>query len=243
MELVLDCVNKRFRNERVETSALDRVSLDFPSGSLTTVVGASGCGKSTLISIAGLLMVPDAGTVSFDGVPVSRQSKRARFEFRRRNIAFIFQSFNLIDELTVRENVMLPARYLGFSRQEQEERADRVLQDLGMSFRAHHYPPQLSGGQRQRVAIARGLTCEPRLILADEPTGNLDHESRDKVIEALRLCRTRGTTVIIVTHDPVIARIGDEMVEMRAGEVHARHRAAGQTSTIRSTPVPAGIIT
>jgi putative ABC transport system ATP-binding protein len=234
MHIELHGVTRRFRSRDVETTALNALSLAIPSGRLTTVIGPSGCGKTTMLAIMGLLDAPDEGEVRFDGECVSRLSARRRLALRREKVSFIFQSLNLIEEISVTENVALPARYMSLPARECRERAEQALEDLGLGFRAGHFPFQLSGGQRQRVAIARALAMRSNVILADEPTGNLDRESSAGVLEALLACRARGTTVILVTHDPDIAELGDFVVEMQGG--HVTLERAGELGERRAAP-------
>jgi len=234
MQIELDGVTRRFRGRNVETTALNGLSLEIPSGRLTTVIGPSGCGKTTMLAIMGLLEVPDAGEVRFDGAPVSRLGRRRRLLLRRERVSFVFQSLNLIEEISVLENVALPARYMSLPGRECRARAEQALDEMGLGFRAQHFPFQLSGGQRQRVAIARALAMRSDLILADEPTGNLDRDSSAGVLEALLACRARGTTVVLVTHDPDIAELGDVVVEMQGG--HVVRERAGELNERRSAP-------
>lgn len=236
MQIELDGVTRRFRSRNVETTALNGLSLEIPSGRLTTVIGPSGCGKTTMLAIMGLLEAPDEGEVRFDGAPVSRLGRRRRLVLRRERVSFVFQSLNLIEEISVLENVALPARYMSLPARECRSRAEQALEEMGLGFRAQHFPFQLSGGQRQRVAIARALAMRSDLILADEPTGNLDRDSSAGVLEALLACRARGTTVVLVTHDPDIAELGDFVVEMQGG--HVVNGRAGELSERR--PAPSG---
>lgn len=228
MKIELHEITKRFCGRDIETAALDGVSLSIPSGKITCITGPSGCGKTSLLSVAGLLERPDSGEVRFDGRPVSQLSVRQQFEFRRVAISFVFQSLNLIEELTVHDNVILPGFYLNRRDRNNKARADRALEELGLTYRADHLPRQLSGGQRQRVAIARALANRTDILLADEPTGNLDSESSQRVMQSFEACRNRGVTVVIVTHSPEIAAIGDQVVELQGGKIANIDASASQ---------------
>ena len=193
-------LSKIFRTEEVETVALNGVSINVEDGEFVAIMGPSGCGKSTLLNILGLLDNPNSGEYWLDGEPVGKLKESERTKYRRGRIGFVFQSFNLIDELTVEENVDLQLRYLNVPSKERRERVTEILRKVGLSQRAKHYPQQLSGGQQQRVAIARAVVGKPKLILADEPTGNLDSKSGLAVMELLSQLNAEGTTIVMVTH-------------------------------------------
>jgi putative ABC transport system ATP-binding protein len=199
-------LTKKFVTDEIETHALSDVSLEIRRGDYVSIAGPSGCGKSTLLSIIGLLDTPTNGSYALNGHPVANLSVGERARIRNREIGFIFQSFNLIADLTVFENVELPLTYRSMSPAERKERVGRALDDVGMGHRAKHLPSQLSGGQQQRVAVARAIAGEPSLLLADEPTGNLDSKSGESVMDLLRRIHDNGATICIVTHDPRYAR-------------------------------------
>lgn len=216
----LENVRKLFRTEEVETTALDDVSVNVDEREFVSIMGPSGCGKSTLMNIMGMIDTPDAGNYFFNGDEVTNSSQRRLTELRRGHIGFVFQNFNLIDELTVFENVELPMIYSGgLSAGERRTRANAVLEKVDMAHRANHFPRQLSGGQQQRVAVARALVNQPKLILADEPTGNLDTEHGDEVMEMLGGLQAEGTTIVMVTHSPDAAARGDRVVNMLDGKI------------------------
>lgn len=193
-------LSKIFRTEMVETTALHNVSLEVNNGEFVAVMGPSGCGKSTLLNILGLLDSSDSGEYYFDGTEVSRFSEKQRTNLRKGNIGFIFQSFNLIDDLNVYENVELPLLALGESQSVRKTKVEEILEKMKIGHRRNHFPRQLSGGQQQRVAIARALITRPKLILADEPTGNLDSNNGEQVMQLLEEMNATGTTIIMVTH-------------------------------------------
>ena len=198
----LDGVSKVFYTDEVETHALDEVTLDIHPGEYVAVSGPSGCGKSTLLSILGLLDTPTAGDYTLNGRGVSQLSQAERARTRNREIGFIFQSFNLIGDLTVQENVELPLTYRGMAPSERRERVTAALEKVEMAHRARHLPSQLSGGQQQRVAVARAVAGQPSILLADEPTGNLDSKNGEAVMELLQTLHDEGSTICMVTHDP-----------------------------------------
>jgi putative ABC transport system ATP-binding protein len=213
-------LKKIYRTEQVETHALAGVDLSVSRGEYVAVTGPSGCGKSTLMSILGLLDTPSSGVFKLAGRDAASLRERDRAAFRNRHIGFVFQSFNLIGDLTVAENVALPLVYRGIGRAERAERAARILSEIGMAHRGGHYPGQLSGGQQQRVAIARALVTEPDIILADEPTGNLDSRAAEAVMELLEeLHVQKGATILMVTHDLHYARRARRIVRMSDGQV------------------------
>ena len=203
--LKLSDVSKTFQGGDVRTTALDRIDLEIDAGEYVAITGPSGCGKSTLLSMLGLLDTPDSGDYLFDGQNVSGWSETELNSLRKGRIGFIFQSFNLIEQLSVAENVELALTYLAVPVRERKERVAAMLDKLGVAHRARHRPSQLSGGQQQRVAIARALVASPALLLADEPTGNLDTANGDEVMRLLRQINAEGTTVIMVTHSPAHA--------------------------------------
>ena len=193
-------LSKVFRTEEIETTALNKVSFNINDGEFVAVMGPSGCGKSTLLNILGLLDNPTEGSYIFAGQEVAKLKEKDRTKFRKGNIGFVFQSFNLIDELDVYENVELPLKYMNISASERKKRVTEILKRMNISHRAKHFPQQLSGGQQQRVAIARAVVANPKLILADEPTGNLDSKNGKEVMDLLSELHSEGTTVVMVTH-------------------------------------------
>ena len=211
-------LEKIYRTEEVETVALNKLSFDVKSGEFVAVMGPSGCGKSTLLNILGLLDDPDAGSFLFNGIEVSKFNERKRAELRKRNIGFVFQSFNLIDELTVFENVELPLIYLGMKSADRKQRVEAILDKVQIMHRRNHYPQQLSGGQQQRVAVARAVVNNPKLILADEPTGNLDSSNGNEVMQMLSDLNEQGTTIIMVTHSEHDARYSHRIIRMLDGQ-------------------------
>ena len=215
----LDKLTKKFVTDEVETHALSDVSFEIRRGDYISIAGPSGCGKSTLLSIIGLLDTPTHGSYALNGRPVADLSVTERARIRNREIGFIFQSFNLIGDLSVFENVELPLTYRGINPAERKDRVARALDDVGMSHRAKHLPSQLSGGQQQRVAVARAIAGEPSLLLADEPTGNLDSQSGESVMDLLRRIHDKGSTICIVTHDPRYARHAQRSINLFDGRV------------------------
>jgi putative ABC transport system ATP-binding protein len=213
----LENLAKVFTTEEVETHALSGVHLDIERGEFVAIAGPSGCGKSTLLAILGLLDSPSDGRYLLKGTPVERLDHRERARIRNREIGFIFQAFNLIGDLTVFENVELPLTYRHVSAGERKKMAREALEKVGMSHRQKHYPSQLSGGQQQRVAVARALVGEPSILLADEPTGNLDSANGETVIEILRGLHRLGSTICMVTHDPRYAGYADRTVRIFDG--------------------------
>ena len=210
---------KIFKTEEVETVALNRVSMEIKEGEFVAVMGPSGCGKSTLLNILGLLDEPTAGVYSFMGEQVARAGERRRSIIRKSNIGFVFQSFNLIDELTIFENVELPLLYQGVAGAERRKRVDGVLERFNMIPRRNHYPQQLSGGQQQRAAVARAVITRPKLVLADEPTGNLDSAHGEEVMQSLVELNEAGTTIVMVTHSPMYADYGRRTINLFDGSV------------------------
>lgn len=214
-----DQLVKIFRTDEIETTALNKVGLEVKKGEFVAVMGPSGCGKSTLLNIIGLLDNPTSGELWFDGIEVSGFKERQRTELRKSNIGFVFQSFNLIDELTVYENVELPLLYLKVSAKERKEKVDAVLERMKIGHRRKHFPQQLSGGQQQRVAIARAVVANPKLILADEPTGNLDSANGEEVMKLLTELNKEGTTIVMVTHSPSDAEYAHRIVQLFDGHI------------------------
>jgi putative ABC transport system ATP-binding protein len=217
--IALDKLTKIFVTDEVETHALAEVTLQIERGEYVSISGPSGCGKSTLLSILGLLDAPSAGDYKLDGREVSALSAAERARVRNREIGFIFQSFNLIGDLSVFENVELPLTYRGMAPKERRQRAQDALERVGMGHRAKHVPSQLSGGQQQRVAVARAVAGEPVILLADEPTGNLDSKSGEAVMDLLRQLYEGGATICMVTHDPRYARHAGRNIHLFDGRV------------------------
>ena len=212
-------IKKVFRTEDVETWALREVSLEVKAGEFVAIMGPSGCGKSTLLNILGLLSSPSEGTYMLDGKDVSTLSESDRIKLRKGALGFVFQSFNLIDELNVSENIELPLLYMGVSAKERKEAVKAVIDRVAMGHRAKHFPAQLSGGQQQRVAIARAVISNPKLILADEPTGNLDSKNGREVMELLKELHREGTTIVMVTHSQRDASYADRVVNLFDGQI------------------------
>jgi putative ABC transport system ATP-binding protein len=212
-------LKKVFRTDEVETTALNNVDLEVSRGEFLAVMGPSGCGKSTLLNILGLLDNPTAGRYWFNGTDVSKHRERQRTNFRKGNIGFVFQSFNLIDELNVYENVELPLLYLRIRASERKNRVNAILDRMQISHRNKHFPQQLSGGQQQRVAVARAVITNPKLILADEPTGNLDSRNGEEVMYLLEELNKEGTTIVMVTHSPSYAEKASRVVHLFDGHI------------------------
>jgi len=212
-------VSKTFQGGEVRTTALDRINLDIDAGEYVAITGPSGCGKSTLLSMLGLLDTPDSGEYWFDGQNVAGWSEAQLNQLRRGKVGFIFQSFNLIEELTVAENVELALEYMDVPAKERRERVAAMLDKLGVAHRARHRPSQLSGGQQQRVAIARALVSNPAMLLADEPTGNLDTAHGDEVMRILRQINAEGTTIVMVTHSPEHAAQASRTLRLLDGRI------------------------
>ncbi|MFO7844611.1 MAG: ABC transporter ATP-binding protein [Bacteroidales bacterium] len=210
---------KVFRTDEVETTALNKVNLNIDNGEFVAIMGPSGCGKSTLLNIIGLLDNPSSGELYFVDQEVSNYSEKQRTNLRKSNIGFVFQSFNLIDELTVYENVELPLLYLNMPSSERKEKVEAVLERMKMSHRKKHFPQQLSGGQQQRVAISRAVVTNPKLILADEPTGNLDSANGEEVMNLLTQLNNDGTTIVMVTHSPSDAEKAHRIVQLFDGHI------------------------
>ena len=215
----IENIKKVFRTEDVETWALREVSLEVKVGEFVAIMGPSGCGKSTLLNILGLLSSPSEGTYMLDGKDVSTLSESDRIKLRKGALGFVFQSFNLIDELNVSENIELPLLYMGVSAKERKEAVKAVIDRVAMGHRAKHFPAQLSGGQQQRVAIARAVISNPKLILADEPTGNLDSKNGREVMELLKELHREGTTIVMVTHSQRDASYADRTINLFDGQI------------------------
>ena len=212
-------LTKSYRTSDIETMALSHVNLRINEGEFIAIMGPSGCGKSTLLNVLGMLDSPDSGSYRFGGEDIAGYPENRLAGIRKRNIGFIFQSFNLVDELTVAENVMLPLLYQKVAATERDQRVQAVLERVGIAHRANHRPQQLSGGQQQRVAVARAVVTNPKLILADEPTGNLDTSNGEEVLELLNQLNRDGTTIIMVTHDQGHADHASRVVQMLDGRV------------------------
>lgn len=212
-------LSKIFRTDEIETAALNEINLEIERGEFVAVMGPSGCGKSTLLNILGLLDTPTTGDFYFLGENVARYNEKQRAKIRKKNIGFIFQNFNLIDQLTVFENVEMPLIYLGMSTQERRHRVEIALEQMQISHRNKHYPNQLSGGQQQRVAVARAIVSKPQFILADEPTGNLDSAHGDEVMNILADLNNRGATIIMVTHSQSDAEYAQRVVTLFDGQL------------------------
>ena len=212
-------LSKIFRTEEIETTALNGVSFEINEGEFVAIMGPSGCGKSTLLNILGLLDNPSEGSYQLLGQEVAKLKEKDRTKYRKGNIGFVFQSFNLIDELNVYENVELPLKYLNISSSERKQRVTAMLKRMNISHRAQHFPQQLSGGQQQRVAIARAVVSNPKLILADEPTGNLDSKNGKEVMDLLTELNQEGTTIVMVTHSQKDAACAQRIVNLFDGEI------------------------
>ena len=212
-------IKKVFRTDEVETRALNDVSLSVREGEFVAVMGPSGCGKSTLLNILGLLDTPTEGKYMLAGKDVSTLKENDRIDLRKGVIGFVFQSFNLIDELTVEENIELPLLYMGIPKKERREKVKKAMERMDISHRSKHYPAQLSGGQQQRVAIARAVIANPKIILADEPTGNLDSKNGNEVMQLLAELHREGTTIVMVTHSQHDASFANRIVKLFDGHI------------------------
>lgn len=215
----LNNIHKVYQSSEVETTALNNISLDITQGEFISIMGPSGCGKSTLLNVLGMLDSPTSGQYLFNNEDISHYSERKLSQKRKSHIGFIFQSFNLIDELSVAENVALPLLYQGLSSKERDLRVAETLAQMNISHRANHMPQQLSGGQQQRVAVARALASKPAVILADEPTGNLDSKHGDEVMEILKSLNEQGTTILMVTHSQYHAEYAGRLVHLFDGKL------------------------
>ena len=212
-------LSKVFRTEEIETTALNEVSFEIKEGEFVAIMGPSGCGKSTLLNILGLLDNPTEGSYELLGQEVANLKERERTKFRKGNLGFVFQSFNLIDELNVFENVELPLKYLNIGASERKQRVTEILKRMNISHRSHHFPQQLSGGQQQRVAIARAVVSNPKLVLADEPTGNLDSKNGKEVMDLLTELYSEGTTIVMVTHSQKDASVAQRIINLFDGRI------------------------
>lgn len=217
--IAIDSLSKVFRTEEIETLALDKISFEIKKGEFVAVMGPSGCGKSTLLNILGLLDNPTEGSYRLFGREVARLKEKDRTGFRKGKIGFVFQNFNLIDDLDVYENVELPLKYLDIGSSERRERVTEILGRMNISHRARHFPQQLSGGQQQRVAIARAVISGPELILADEPTGNLDSKNGKEVMDLLAGLNREGTTIVMVTHSQKDASVSQRVINLFDGKI------------------------
>jgi putative ABC transport system ATP-binding protein len=231
----LDGVSKIFYTDELETQALSNVHFEVAKGEFVSIGGPSGCGKSTLLSLLGLLDTPTAGNYTLSGQPVGSLGPAERARIRNREIGFIFQAFNLIGDLTVYENVELPLTYRKLPASERKRRVESALERVGMSHRMRHFPSQLSGGQQQRVAVARALGGEPAILLADEPTGNLDSKNGESVMELLRDLHRTGSTICMVTHDPRFTRYADRTVHLFDGRIVEETGGAGAEEALHES--------
>lgn len=219
MLIQLSRIQRLYRSDEVETTALHDIELDIAQGEFLAIMGPSGCGKSTLLNILGTIDRPTAGSYRFGDEELTKLNEAALARFRRENLGYIFQSFNLIDELTIEENIELALVYRNIPKPERRKRVAQAMDRVGIAHRARHYPSQLSGGQQQRAAIARAIVGEPRLILADEPTGNLDTENGTQVMDILQTLNDEGATIIMVTHSPSHADLARRRVDMLDGQI------------------------
>jgi putative ABC transport system ATP-binding protein len=217
--ITLSRICKRYRTSDMETTALDDVCLEIGKGEFVAIMGPSGCGKSTLLNIVGLIDSPSSGQYLLDGADVAAYGEDQRTDVRKKAVGFIFQNFNLIDDLTVQENAELPLIYQGMGRAQRRSRVREVLELVGLQARARHKPPQLSGGQQQRVAVARAVVADPKLIVADEPTGNLDTKNGEEVMDILTTLNEQGATILMVTHSPSHAGRARRLVNLLDGHV------------------------
>jgi putative ABC transport system ATP-binding protein len=231
----LEGLTKVFYTDEIETHALDGVHLDIQKGEYVAIAGPSGCGKSTLLSILGLLHAPTGGQYTLNGTPVAQINTAERARIRNREVGFIFQSFNLIGDLTVEENVELPLTYRRMPAAERRKRVQESLERVGMSHRMKHYPGQLSGGQQQRVAVARAIVGSPSIVLADEPTGNLDSRNGEAVMTLMRELNRDGATICMVTHDPRYAKHADRTVHLFDGRVVEEERMPIEEHELRES--------
>ena len=215
----LNSLTKVYLTEDVETTALNNITLEVKEGEYVAIMGPSGCGKSTLLNILGMIDKPSGGEYFFFEEEVAKYSERQRANLRKNNIGFVFQSFNLIDELTVYENIELPLLYLGYSSAERKKRVSEAMETMEIMARKNHFPQQLSGGQQQRVAVGRAVVARPKLILADEPTGNLDSAHGEEVMKIMNELHEAGTTIVMVTHSPAYAEYSQRIVHLFDGHV------------------------
>jgi putative ABC transport system ATP-binding protein len=224
--ITLADIHRLFRSDEVETAALRSIDLHIAEGEFVAIMGPSGCGKSTLLNVIGLIDRPTSGRYLFRSAEVADFDEAARARLRRDNLGFVFQSFNLIDELTIAENIELGLVYRLWAGRERKARVEAAMDRVGIAHRARHYPHQLSGGQQQRAAIARAIVGQPALILADEPTGNLDSENGQQVMDILRSLNGEGTTIVMVTHSPAHADVAERVVNMLDGRIIVSARRA-----------------
>ena len=228
MLIEINEIVKTYRTDEVETTALNRIHIKIKEGEFVAIMGPSGCGKSTLLNILGLLDSADTGSYIFNEREMLKLSEKEKSNVRKSNIGFVFQSFNLIDELTVFENIELPLVYLKVGSKERREKVERMMERMGIAHRAKHYPQQLSGGQQQRVAVARALIADPKIILADEPTGNLDSAHGNEVMDLLSELNQAGTTIIMVTHSSHDAGYASRIIRLLDGEVVTENQTAAK---------------
>lgn len=217
--ILLKNIRKVYATREMETVALNDVSLQIDKGEFVAVMGPSGCGKSTLMNILGMIDTPSEGAYNFDGVDIAKYRESQLVKMRKNNLGFVFQSFNLIDDLSVEDNIALPLRYLKIPKSTRQNRVREALELVGLENRGKHKPSQLSGGQQQRVAVARAVIADPKLILADEPTGNLDSQNGEDVMELLRLLNEQGATILMVTHSEKDASSADRVIRMLDGRI------------------------
>lgn len=227
--ITIEKLSKVYRTKDVQTTALNQVDLSIKKGEFLAIMGPSGCGKSTLLNILGLLDFSTSGSYKFNDLETTSLSERKKSDVRKQNIGFIFQNFNLIDELTVYENIELPLIYNGVSSSERKKRVEEIMEKINIRHRAKHYPQQLSGGQQQRVAVARALVTKPKLILADEPTGNLDSTNGNEVMNLLAELHREGSTIVMVTHSSYDASFSSRIVNMKDGEIFNEEHAVKRT--------------
>lgn len=228
--ITLKNLSKIYQTAYMETTALNNINIHIDKGEFVAMMGPSGCGKSTLLNVIGMIDSPTSGEYFFDGEEIAQRSENDLVDLRKQNIGFIFQNFNLIDDLSVQENVDLPLLYLGIPKKERLEKVEKALALVGLESRAKHKPQELSGGQQQRVAVARSVVGEPKLILADEPTGNLDTKNGDDVMNMLNKLKENGTTILMVTHSPEHGARADRVIEMLDGAVKVNESVQQETS-------------
>ncbi len=233
-------LSKIYKTEEVQTTALNKVDLKIVEGEFVAIMGPSGCGKSTLLNILGLLDDASQGSYKFLEHEIVGTNERGRAQLRKRNIGFIFQNFNLIDELTVYENIELPLIYNGVSSADRKKRVEEIMEKINISHRAKHYPQQLSGGQQQRAAVARALVTKPKLILADEPTGNLDSSNGNEVMNLLAELHREGSTIVMVTHSSYDAGFASRIVNMKDGEIFSEEHATQRKDVFEKSAVIEG---
>ena len=230
--ITLNKLTKVYRTDEIESTALNEVSFEIKKGEFVSIMGPSGCGKSTLLNILGMLDKPESGSYEFLGNEVSHLNEKGRSDVRKRNIGFIFQNFNLIDELTVFENIELPLIYNKVPSSERKKRVNELIEKIGISHRTSHFPQQLSGGQQQRVAVARALITNPPLILADEPTGNLDSSHGNEVMELMCELHEAGTTIVMVTHSSHDASYSDRIINLLDGQIVSEKKSTLSKATV-----------